>query len=93
MKYCNTCGNLIPDRARKCRHCGANVTKNDQTDQPFAKYLEKYVEPQNKPNLKEQLMVKAQDPSYPTRKSIWFIFPFFIVPGIGLIYAGNKQKE
>ena len=92
MKYCNTCGNLIPDRSRKCRHCGANITKNIQPDQPSEKYFDKYVEPQEKPNLKYELMKKAQNADLPMKKSIWYIFPFFIIPGIGLMYAGQWKR-
>ena len=59
MKYCNTCGSLIPNRSRKCRHCGADVIKSSQPDQPSAKYFEKYAEPQDKPSLKYKMMEKA----------------------------------
>ena len=92
MRYCNTCGNLIPDRSRKCRHCGADVSKKNQPDQPSTKYFEKYVEPQDKPSLKHEHMKWAQNAELQFKKSIWYIFPFFIIPGIGFMYVGQWKR-
>ena len=92
MKYCNSCGNLISDRARKCRHCGVNLKNRDYIYQPSEKYFEKYADPQKKHSLKYKIMEKIENPSTPMKKSLWPIFPFLIVPGIGLMYAGNIYK-
>ena len=88
-KYCNSCGNLIPNRARKCRNCDY---KSEKSDQPSAKYFEKYVEHTDKPSLKYKLYERLQDQSVPMKKNLFMIFPFFIIPGIGLIYAGNIKR-
>ncbi len=92
MKYCNTCGKLIPDRAGKCSYCGANTKNSDHLDQPSAKYFDNYVDPQEEPSLKNKSTDNFQDTSIPMKKNLFSIFPFFIIPGIGFMYAGNMKK-
>ncbi len=92
MKYCNTCGNLIPNRFRKCRHCGSDVTKSIQPDQPSAKYFEKYAASQEKPSLKYKVMEKIPESGIPKKKSLLFITPYFLIPGIGFMYVGQWKR-
>ena len=96
MKYCNTCGKLISDRARKCSNCGTKVNqKYTQSDFTYVEKKpaeEKYIEensisgyapplPRNYPySSKNTLTIK---------KNLLYITPFFLIPGIGYFYAGN----
>jgi hypothetical protein len=92
MKYCNNCGELISDRAKKCRNCGADTRNRDTFSQPSAKYFDDYKGPQEKPSLKSKIIENYQYTSFSKRKSLFFIFPFLIIPGVGIMYAGNIGK-
>ena len=88
-KYCNSCGNIVPNRARKCRNCGFKLVESDQ---PSAKYLENYAETSEKSSLKYKLYEKMLNQGIPMKKNLFMIFPFFLIPGIGLMYAGNIKR-
>jgi hypothetical protein len=99
MKYCNTCGKLISDRARKCSNCGTKVNKKyTQTDFTYVEKIpieKNYIEENS---ISGYTPPKLRNYSYSEKntltikKNLLYITPFFLIPGIGFIYAGDWRK-
>ncbi len=90
MKYCNSCGATIRDKARKCPKCGVKFNKK-------AKYnivdYDDFSTHQINPSKQKAQYEKPQDVQIPQEKSkataiALSIFP----PGMGLLYVGNWKK-
>jgi len=90
MKYCNSCGASVKDRARKCPKCGVQFdTKAEYDVVDYDDFSTHQINPKKQKALTE----KQQDFHVPTEKSkgaamALSIFP----PGLGLLYAGNWKK-
>ena len=88
MKYCNTCGSLIKDRARKCSNCGTKVDENIVAENVYGKSFtsQEDFKPSSKA-FKDLGEISASQ-----KKNLFYITPFFLIPGIGFMYAGEKKK-
>ena len=89
-KYCNTCGAIIRERARKCPKCGVKFNRSinystiDYNDLSTHK-----IEPYKKKSYQEEFD-RLPFPQI-KNKGVALILAF-ILPGTGLIYAGNWVK-
>lgn len=93
MKYCNTCGNLNYDRARRCSVCSTGFKKKDRhidyTMEEHIPFIEEY---SKKSVFTSPSKIGSNYLPTPKKKNLLFIFPFFFIPGIGHIYAGKWKK-
>ncbi len=87
-KYCVNCGESIPNRSRKCPKCGVNLRKFSKT----VGYIYDKSYTQEEPSPKDKITNAFQDKNFFPKKNIFLIFPFFLIPGIGFMYAGRKKK-
>ncbi len=89
MKYCNTCGATIRDKARKCPNCGFKGKKRTKYN---AEFSEKTIDLSEKP-IKSKSMTMESELSN-TRKAIaaFFTVFMFFIPGIGLAIAGGRNR-
>ncbi len=88
MKYCNTCGNLNRNKARKCSNCGTLVNRNVVSENEYGKNYS--TQEDFKPSAKAYKDFKTIYVSQ--KKNLLYLFPFFLIPGIGIIYAGNWKR-
>jgi hypothetical protein len=90
MKYCNSCGATIKDRARKCSKCGVKFNKKAEYD--VVDY-DDFSTHQINPSKQKALTEKPQDFHIPFKISKGVVMVLSVIPpGLGLIYAGNRKK-
>ncbi|MFW9853247.1 MAG: hypothetical protein ACFFDS_09900 [Candidatus Thorarchaeota archaeon] len=87
-KYCINCGETIPNRSRKCPKCGVNLRKANKT----AEFIYDKSYPQEEPSQEYKITTAFQNKNFLQKKNIFMIFPFFLIPGIGFMYAGKMKK-
>lgn len=90
MKYCNSCGVTIKNRARKCPNCGVKFNKKAEYD--VVDY-DDFSSHQINPSKQKAPSEKPQDFHVPFKKSKGVAMALSVIPpGLGLIYAGNRKK-
>ena len=87
-KYCVNCGESIPNRSRKCPKCGINLRKLSKN----VGYTNNKSYTQEETSTEYKISNEIQYKNYFHKKNLFKIFPFFLIPGIGLMYAGNIYK-
>ena len=89
MKYCNTCGNLNPDNARKCLSCNAKFKKEHKTSTVIYNRRVPLIE-----ELNEESVFKSPKQNFQSRtpKSMFIGVLAAFIPGIGHIYAGERRR-
>ncbi|MHA1199710.1 MAG: hypothetical protein ACTSQF_10320 [Candidatus Heimdallarchaeaceae archaeon] len=103
MKYCNSCGNLIPNRAKECPICGFRVNKkqdviyHEEGVPPIEEYSKKNVFINKVETVTTRVEqhnknIESRILNNPTKKNLLHIFPFFLIPGVGHFYAGSFKK-
>jgi len=95
MKYCNTCGATIKDEARKCPNCKTRFDKKIDYDAKFNsnKSYDDFTTQKVTPFKKKAYPMPEEELVIPQvkQKGIALVLGF-VLPGTGLIYAGNWKK-